>query len=304
MLNKTTSVTGIIVLYNPDFFALKKLVDSINHQLDRVIFVDNSIDENVEDMVEEICSIYNELNFIYEKMRHNIGIARAQNQGIKIALEKNSTHVLLLDQDSVLPTNMVEILINEESKLIAAGKKVAAIGPSFLDIKTNQVTGAVFITPFYKKISKDKSEVEATDYLIASGTLIRSHVIDIVGGMDEDFYIDFVDIEWCERSRTYGYQCFVVPFLLMKHSIGNGNKHMFGKNVILHSDFRHYYVVRNMIHLILRKNIILRHKLYLLFRLPLFIFVHTIFSNDKYAKVKIFKNATIDAIKNRMGKRL
>ena len=37
---------------------------------------------------------------------------------------------------------------------------------------------------------------------------------------DEDFFIDFVDVEWCLRCKKNKVAIFVVPDAVMEHEIG------------------------------------------------------------------------------------
>jgi rhamnosyltransferase len=294
-------IVGLVVLYNPDFQTLHNLLDGAIKQLNRIILIDNS--EHIEDdNLTELINSYDDV-IDYINAGGNLGIAAAQNIGIASAKNMQATHVLLLDQDSQLPENMVNKLLNTELELISVGAKVAAVGPSFFDVKTQKTSGAVIMRPFFKKmIPINDKEIMVTDYLIASGSLIRLEIFDKVGLMDESLFIDLVDIEWCERCNRKGYYSYVAPALIMNHNIGSGAVNVMGKNVVIHNDFRHYFVVRNAIYLLFRNSLSFSHKIFLTLRLPLFIVTHSFVAKNKTRKIKFFLIAIKDGLIGNMGR--
>lgn len=301
MTKKRTSVVGVVVLFNPDYKGLCDLIKSTAVQIQKIVLVDNSEQDN-SILINDIFVRYDKL-FEYIKIGKNVGIAAAQNIGVNAAKCMNATHVLLLDQDSQLPEDMVDKLLNTEMQLISSGIKVASVGPAFYDTKTQKTSGAIIIKPFYKKIIPvNYQKPERTDYLIASGSLIRIDVFDKVGLMDESLFIDLVDIEWCERCNRKGYHSFVAPDLIMDHNIGSGFTRVLGKNVVIHNDFRHYFVVRNTVYLLFKNSLSLSHKCFLLLRTPLFIVTHTMVVERKAKKIKLFIIAIKDGICRNMGK--
>ena len=48
------------------------------------------------------------------------------------------------------------------------------------------------------------------DYLIPSGCLIPMSVLDKMGGMRDDLFIDYVDIEWGLLASHHGFQSYGV----------------------------------------------------------------------------------------------
>ena len=85
------------------------------------------------------------------------------------------------------------------------------------------------------------------DYLISSGCLIPMTVLDHVGGMREDFFIDFVDIEWGLRARRLGYQSYGLCGARMLHCLGHEPIELLKAKFPLHSPLRHYYHFRNAV---------------------------------------------------------
>lgn len=297
---ETTFVVAVIVLYKPETNRLHLLLNSTFKQVDEIIIVDNT--DKPESTITTTDLVQYEDKLHYHPLHNNYGIAFAQNYGISYSQKINATHVLLLDQDSILPNDMVTCLIEHEMRLINDGISVAAVGPSFKDEKTGKISGAIHIKPFSRKIISGINQPLETDYLIASGCLINLTTLKKIGGMNDKLFIDLVDIEWCERARKMGFRSFVVPDIILLHSIGNEAKKILGKNVIVHSDFRHYFIVRNTIYLICRNKLTISHSLFLLFRLPLFMLIHTLNSRSKIKKMMLLIIALTDGVRGKMGK--
>ncbi|MDH1758927.1 glycosyltransferase family 2 protein [Klebsiella michiganensis] len=230
-------VSAIIVTYDPDVNVLGDLIESLEKQIDTIIVVDN-FSKNISS-IESV-----EKKFKLIKLERNIGLASAQNIGIREAYN-SSSHIIIFDQDSEISNDFVSNQLKCESLLLSRGIKVSAVGPKFFDKDSGyEYPATIYKGPFIKKIPVIAEPVEAT-FVIASGSLMRTEVLKDVGLMLDDFFIDFVDVEWCLRASSKGYKCFINPFESMKHSIGDLRIDIFGRMISLHSDFRKFYIYRN-----------------------------------------------------------
>lgn len=297
----TQRVGAVVVLYQPDCAMLSRLLDCVAGQVDTVYVMDNTPGGNYEcygDVIEG-------RNIVYFALNDNLGIATAHNRGIDLAKRDGLTHVLLMDQDSVLEPQTVERLLQHESSLVDAGAKVAAIGPVFVDEKTGDAAPAIVPSTFgSKKIQLDlgsKNPVRST-YIIASGSLIRIAVLDIVGGMKDELFIDWVDIEWGERAAQSGYNCYLVPSVSMKHSIGDEFVSILGRRITLHSDFRNYFIVRNAAFLALWGKLSPATRFQMLRKLPYYIVCYSWFSARRLYAFRLLLSAVKDGVLKVMGK--
>jgi len=191
----------------------------------------------------------------------NIGLSSALNQGIAWAEAREFSEVLLFDQDSHPSLEMVPELRNALAGLEQSGKKIAAVGPVYVDPRS----GVVF--PFLRwhlpkniEVLGNPGETVATDFLITSGTLIPMGAIRDIGSMDDTLFIDNIDTDWCLRALEKGYQLRGVMSARMLHSIGNEvfiARLPFGysKQLFIHSPPRLYYIMRNRILLYRRKHV-------------------------------------------------
>lgn len=297
-------VAAIIVLYNPDLILLQRLYLSLYCQVDRIIFVDNSEESIIKEEVGKwLLSIDNSKN-TYLDLKRNYGIAYAQNRGIEVAKASGAQFILLLDQDSALPYNMVSDLMTVYNRLITEGHKVATVGPAFLDEKTNELAKVIRHRNLsvHRTTPDDKKEVESADYIISSGSLISIDVLNEVGNMDEQLFIDWVDIEWGMRAKRYGYTSYVAPRVVMQHSVGDGFTKIGYRNINLHSDFRNYFIVRNSIYLAIYTNVPLNFKVIQIGKVPLYIVFYSYHSKKPLYSLGLLTKAVVDGVFKNMGK--
>ncbi|SMY35950.1 glycosyltransferase family 2 protein [Photobacterium andalusiense] len=297
-------VLPIIVLFNPEKELLKRLLISLKDQVNDICIVDNS-PISVKNEIDDILNtIPNKIK--YYELNENKGIATAQNIGIQYAQDNNYSHVLLLDQDSGLPDNMIKGLLNAENKLLDKGIKVATVGPVFIDEKTNESVSAIHTKLFYLKrvpVDVNSSEPVVSDYIIASGSLIRISVLKEIGSMVDELFIDWVDIEWGERANhLYGYKSFIIPTVIMRHSIGDETTKSFGRNFNLHSDFRNYFIVRNAVYLMRSKSMSFNSKSLSLIKIPYYIIFYSFMSKRRLYSLGLLAKAAFDGIVSNMGK--
>jgi len=269
------TVAAVIVLYRPDLALLDRLARSIARQVDKVFVIDNTPGAggdkpaSFDDCLQPVS---------YHANGFNMGLAGGQNAGIRRAVYEGYTHVLLLDQDSALPETALEGLLAAERTLLQAGCQVAAVGPLFIDEKNGQRCGAVrhsWLHMRWSPIPDHATEPVETDYLIGSGSLIRSSILTKVGLMREELFIDWVDAEWAYRARSMGYLSYIAPTVVMKHSVGDATGRFLGKSFNLHSPARNYYIVRNAIYLTREPRMSWRWRLTMPIYVPKYILVHS-----------------------------
>src|SRR5262249_19594983 len=87
---------------------------------------------------------------------------------------------------------------------------------------------------------------------IASGALIPAEVLQSVGLMQEDLFIDWVDMEWCWRARNlHGLQVIGIGDVVIQHAVGDDVVALGSRKITIRSPLRHYYMIRNAIYLAL-----------------------------------------------------
>ena len=242
-------ISAVIVTYHPELKKLKEQVDRLVKQVQYVVIVDNnSANANEIKQVFSEASYAGVVNLYYNG--ENKGLGYAQNKGISIAVNLGVLYVLLLDDDSLIEENFVGNLISEYNHLTNNGKKVGAIGPVYYNEETGEKYPITkYIGPLIDRRHPENEAVEAT-FLIASGCLIPVEVLNNVGLMNEDFFIDYIDVEWSFRAISKGYRLYATPKAQMNHIIGERRANVFGRKISIHSPLRKYYLFRNSIFMI------------------------------------------------------
>lgn len=299
--SRYATVAGIAVLYYPNSFMLARLVESVLPQVDKVFIVDNP--PVWEEKVPEFLAQVPPHKIEYLANGFNAGVASAQNSGLRRAVEQGYTHVMLMDQDSALPNGAVDRLLAAERSLMGTGRQVAAVGPLYIDEKSGQRSQAVRDSGVRVKrrgVSATAKGPVETDFVIASGSLIRTEVLRKVGLMREELFIDWVDAEWNYRAKGFGLAAFIVPTVGMRHSLGDPFEAIFGRRVCVHSPVRDCYIVRNAIYLLQNPRMNWKGRLTMFVYIPRYLLVHSWVARKRLTSFMKMLQALQDGMVRRM----
>jgi rhamnosyltransferase len=239
-------IFAVIPCYRPDIARLTSTCERVIAAGIRPLLVNNSEHGHAAETV----SIS---GCLHANLGKNVGIARAQNIGIEMATREGADAVLFLDQDSLVDADCLENL-----KGALAQDRAMVIGPVCIDEASGVELPSVRLgfagLPKATRVANCIGPQKA-DVLISSGTLATRQALAVVGPMDEDLFIDFVDTDWCLRCRAKDVTVEVIPSAVMRHSIGIKSMRVWRFTLLVHSPFRCYYQVRNCFVLFRRKHV-------------------------------------------------
>ncbi len=245
-MNKIKAVI-IIVLYNPtkdDIAYVKDLAKNAEG-----VVVDNSDCPSISG--QKIG------NMTYISNRANLGIAKAQNIGLRHILKNcDATHIVFLDQDSRIPVDFPQQMA-DAFKRISDKRKLAMLGPQIIHKESQKVYQSAI---HQDTVTEDGWFIRRRD-VISSGSCISREVLDNVGFMDSDLFIDTVDYDWCWRAEHMGYECGITPRVTIQHQVGKRELHIGKYLIIISAPFRYYYQYRNYFWLLRRKYVPLQWKI-------------------------------------------
>lgn len=245
-------IGGVQVIYNPKEELLQQSIISILPQLDFIIIIDNSYNNN-----KHIINKINTNKIIYIFNNSNIGIAQAQNIGINTLIERNVDFIYFMDQDSIPPNNIISTLLKNYFWLTENGFNPGVIGPTIINRQTNTKYEGKII-----KGNKVKNNIIEMSEIISSGSIISLKTIKEVGGMDSYLFIDYVDHEWCWRAKSKGnYKSYCCTDITLNHQIGEGDQFFLGIKLLISTPFRCYYQYRNYFLLLTRSYVPLYWKI-------------------------------------------
>jgi rhamnosyltransferase len=239
---------AIVVTFHPSRRKLEQLLQAVRSQAQGVVIVDNTPGGGAD--LGDFSSTHDPVAVI--RNGQNVGLAAAQNQGIRWSAARGFTHVFMLDQDSVPDRDCVARLYEAARGLAEKGIAVGAVGPRVLDNRTGRAYSFKRFTFTGTKhgYCQAEADVIATDFVIASGSLVAMKALQAIGPMDEGLFIDRIDIDWCLRAAALGYGVYGVCGARLQHEPGERSRRIWiGRwtEAAVHSPERTYYMVRNSV---------------------------------------------------------
>jgi rhamnosyltransferase len=218
----------------------------------------------------------------------NGGLAGALNAAVG-ALSAKAEAVLVLDQDSELPTGLVTALAAS-----LADASIGVVAPTPVDA----VDGST-----YDRFAPSAGALVDRDTVITSGMLVRREVLDAAGPFRDEFFVDWVDNDFCLRIRRQGVRIVQDTKTLLPHSIGDRREHRVGPvtiKVLRYSPWRHYWITRNG--LVLIRETVGRNPRWAL-QAVLYLgrqaLTTAVFEPSRAANVKAILRGVLDAVTNR-----
>jgi len=216
-------IAGVVVLYNPEQAVITNIESYIN-DIDILYVVDNS-DQKQSNIID---ALLKNSKIEYINSNGNQGIAHALNIGANKAIEMDYEWLLTMDQDSSAHSYMLSEMLK------------------YID---NDIS---IITPFHANAYHQYSSSSETSSFIlttmTSGNLLNLSVYANLKGFKEEFFIDYVDNEYCLQSHLNNYKIIQVNHAILNHNLGDLKKHQFLWKYFFstnHSPIRRYYITRN-----------------------------------------------------------
>ena len=244
------TVAAVVVVFDPDD-RFRKLLLSLAEQVNKIWIIDNQ-PNSVSCSIIKGEQNHQRQNIVLLENKKNVGLAAAQNQGIKLALADGVDWILLLDQDSILHEDFVKNMLNAALKY-ENKKDIGFLTPrhEFDDGRPSVPTYSkgLFLKP--RRYHMSLAEIDDTLLFgIASGSFIPRQTLEQVGLMREEFWIDYIDYEFSFRVRKRGYRILGVGGARLNHRLGMTNyQKIFGKVLAyqVHPAFRRYTIYRNRV---------------------------------------------------------
>lgn len=237
-MNDPPSVTLIVVNWNSGELLAKCLgtVAQLTVQPDVLVIDNNSSDGSAEfaDGLKNVTLV---------RMEENLGFAAANNY----AIEKADTEfVALLNPDAFPEPNWLKSLLDaarNHPEFDAFGsRQLKSECPEYLDGVGDiyHISGLMWRDRHGVRLSSGDLESREIFSPCAAGALYRRHVIQEIGGFDEDFFCYVEDVDLGFRLRLSGRRALYVPDAIVHHvgsATSGGHK----------SHFTIYHGHRNMV---------------------------------------------------------
>jgi GT2 family glycosyltransferase len=205
----------ILIAYNQAKYT-SECINSIKEHTNinyEIILIDNASNDETQKLFS------NDLNHLrYFRNDHNVGFPAAVNQGIKEAL---GNYILILNNDTVLTTNLIDRLI----EVAETDPNIGIVGPI-----SNEVSGLQkdenakynSIEEMHKYAAevreKNKGQILHFPRVAFLCTLIKREVIEKIGGLDERFSPgNYEDDDFCLRAQLAGYKTVIAKDVFIHH---------------------------------------------------------------------------------------
>jgi GT2 family glycosyltransferase len=239
--------------------------------------------------------------------QENKGFARANNQGIK---QSSGEYILFLNPDTIIHPNSLSTLV----EFLDNNPDVGACGPKLLNAD-GTVQKSVRQFPTFRAVlyahticrliglfrhqhrkwmMKDFSYDRQTDVdqIMGAAMMVRRSVIDKVGGMDENFFMYFEEIDLCYRIKQAGWRIVFLPDAVITHLGGRSSSQVPLRRVMmlksLISFFRKHRprFEAELFAVVFKAGVILRNICHLIIGLFTFIIASVIFDQKRKKKAK------------------
>lgn len=190
-------IVGLVAMYMPKVNEIRNIEKYI-FDLDFCFLLDDSavdnsrivkgLVENGNDKVEYHCN------------SHNLGLCASVNNGFKMAIAKGADWILLMNPDGTFQNNAIEIYKDY--------------------IKNNDVSKTAIIAPRFnidrrKKVAgKGTSKIKYPDM---TGCLYNAKILEKMGFYDQNTYFYGLDVEYCIRVRSCGYNIIECSEAVLNH---------------------------------------------------------------------------------------
>ncbi|WP_410506448.1 hypothetical protein [Marinomonas sp. GJ51-6] len=275
-------------------------IERLKYAVDNAILVDNT-EEGTGWLTEKL---FKSSNITCFQPRQNLGVAVAQNMGIKYVYERFSDEdkVIFFDQDSFVPIDLPLLLARAHDKLNIT-RQVAAVEPNFID----QSKGFTYPQVAWSKLGvfkrfmpNVKHNEQKAAMLISSGMLTDVKTLKQVGEYDESLFIDYVDTDWCLKAQVKGFELYVMPNIKMIHSIGVKSLKLLGHNLTVHPPLRRYYMMRNSLFMAKKEYVDSALATMFMFRTVLHHLLLILCDNHKGLNAKAFIKGLLDGSSNKI----
>lgn len=238
---KKPTVALIILTTNALAMTREQLVDVSKLQTSTIdatcIVVDNGSGDGTEDALKN----YKLPNMDYKFIQSggNLGFAGGNNVGIKYALNQKFDYILLLNNDLILPHDMITKLVEYMQVSLDVGlaspKMYFAKGYEFhkdryKDSEKGKViwyAGGVIdrdnVYTTHRGVDEiDKGQYDQileTDVANGAAVIIRREVFEKIGLLDTSFFLYWEDADFSERAKRAGYKVVYFPKTCMWHKV-------------------------------------------------------------------------------------
>jgi GT2 family glycosyltransferase len=183
----------------------------------------------------------------------NYGFAVGNNVGIRAALDQACDFVLLLNNDTDLPRDFIQPLLEPFRK----DPQASVCSPKILYSQpagTIWYAGGKFRNPriigeMVGMGSPDQDQYNQlcqTDFAVGTCMLIKRELFERIGLLDERFFFYHEDVDFCYRAKQAGYTIWYQPKSTIIHRVSSSTKKQPSMRVFLYQRARVVFLCKHI----------------------------------------------------------
>jgi len=241
MTKKLPRVSIIILTTNALAMTKEQLIDIAKLEVNGLDCECMVVDNGSGDGTEEALCDYKlpNMDFKFIQSGANLGFAGGNNVGIKDAVKRGFDYIILMNNDLILPKDIVTKLVDymEENPDVGASspKMYFAKGYEFLKGKYKESELGKVIWYAGGKIDRKNAysshrgvdevdhgqfdKVTDTDFANGATVIVRKEVFEKIGYLDASFFLYWEDADFSERARKSGYKVTYYSGTCMWHKV-------------------------------------------------------------------------------------
>ena len=223
--NPESGVVYIIILnWNglEDSLECLESIKNLNYPLVKAVVVDNASKNNQAETLEQKFP-----DAAVLRQSENLGFCGGCNVGIRYALENGANYVMLLNNDTLVPPDLIEKLLAGFDHL----ENVGAVSPIILE---HPATEKIWFSKArwegseaQFRLSKPNEKYEdfitkppyLSDFACGCCLFAPAKMFETVGLFDERYFAFYDEAEWCSRLKEKGFETYVIPSAFMYHKV-------------------------------------------------------------------------------------
>ena len=215
--SRTPATSFIIVNWNGKSL-LSDCLDSLLRQSNpdfEIIVVDNG---STDGSVASVRETYPQV--ILVPLASNLGFTGGNIEGLRHA---RGRYVALINNDAILPDNWLQLMIDaleSDEKIGSCSSRIIIAGTNLIDSAGDAFTTAFTGTKVGELHNmKEFTERRYVPGACAAAVIYKKTMLDDIGFLDEDFFLNHEDTDLNLRAWLAGWRCLFVPEATVEHRV-------------------------------------------------------------------------------------
>ena len=234
----------VIVNYNGKDYqndCIRSIYDMDYKDLEIIVVDSDSKDNSIKLLRDEFPKVH-----ILEQ-NENVGVAKGNNIGIEYSLELGTEYTLIMNNDVVLDSSMLSLLVQKSQGKFVTVPKIFYYEPNnliwFAGGDFDFRKGTVYHWGMRGMENGQFDEDFFINYSPTCCMLVPNHVFKLTGLMDEKYFMYYDDCDFCLRLLDCGVKLLFVHDAIMWHKVSSST----GGEM---SPLSVYYMTRNRFYFI------------------------------------------------------